>query len=282
LAVVITVIVPAHNEARVIGRLLRQLVADAHPGELDIIVVPNGCTDDTAAVAASFGQPVRVVEVAGASKPAALRAGDAAAGGFPRVYVDADIELGAADVRALASALQESGVLAAGPERELALARSQPLVRWYYEVWARLPAVQSGLFGRGVIAVSDGGHARIASLPPLLSDDLAVSLAFAPSERLIVPAARAVVHPPQTIADLVRRRVRVASGVAQIEGDAAAPPSTARTSLADLAQIIRREPRLAPKVAVFAAVTVVARLQSRFGKHRGNYSVWLRDESSRG
>ena len=46
---VITVIVPsAHDESRVIGRLLRRLATDPRPEELDVIVVPNGCTDDTA------------------------------------------------------------------------------------------------------------------------------------------------------------------------------------------------------------------------------------------
>ena len=51
LPAVTTVIIPAHNEARVIRRLLDQIVADATPGELDVIVVANGCTDDTADVA---------------------------------------------------------------------------------------------------------------------------------------------------------------------------------------------------------------------------------------
>src|SRR5579859_6787834 len=85
-----TLIIPAHNEARVIGRLLGQLVSAAEPGELDIIVVPNGCTDDTAEIAASFGPPVRVLPIPVASKHEALRAGDRAAWDFPRMYVDAD------------------------------------------------------------------------------------------------------------------------------------------------------------------------------------------------
>ncbi len=58
-----TVIVPAHNEARVIGRLLGPLVSGARPGELDVIVVANGCTDDTAQVAAACGPMVRVISV---------------------------------------------------------------------------------------------------------------------------------------------------------------------------------------------------------------------------
>ena len=39
-------------------------------------------------------------------------------------------------------------------------------VRWYYDVWTQLPEVRRGLFGRGVVAVSEAGYARIAKLPP--------------------------------------------------------------------------------------------------------------------
>ena len=124
---------------------------------------------------------------------------------------------GSADVRALADALARPGALAAGPERVLALSGASWLVRWYYDVWARLPEVRSGLFGRGVIGLSEAGHARVASLPPLLADDLAASLVFGPDERVIVPGARVVVHVPRTAGDLLRRRVRAAMGVDQVE-----------------------------------------------------------------
>jgi hypothetical protein len=54
---VTTVVIPAHNEGRVIRRrrLVEQFINGADPGEMDIMVVANGCTGDTAAVAASFG-----------------------------------------------------------------------------------------------------------------------------------------------------------------------------------------------------------------------------------
>jgi Glycosyl transferase family 2 len=279
---VVSIVVPAHNEARVIGRLLGPLVWSPIADEMDVIVVANGCTDDTAQVAASFGTPVRVLSIPVASKREALVAGDRAARGFPRVYVDADVELGAEDVRALGDALRRPGTLAAGPARVLALAGRPWVVRWYYAVWARLPEVRSGLFGRGVIGVSEAGHARVASLPPLLADDLAASLVFAPDERVIVPGARVVVHTPRTVGDLLRRRVRATMGVSQVEQSADAPGSTARTQPRDLLEIVRREPWMAPRVAVFLAIALIARLRARRAVQRRDYTNWLRDESSRG
>jgi glycosyltransferase involved in cell wall biosynthesis len=278
---VLTVIIPAHNEARVIGRLLEQLVSGTQSDELDVIVVANGCTDDTAHVAAASGSMVRVISTPVPSKREALIAGNRAARDFPRLYVDADVELAGGDARALGAALRQPGVLAVAPQRVLALEGRPWLVRWYYDIWARLPEVRNGLFGRGVIGMTEAGHARLASLPPLLADDLATSLAFAPDERLIVDEAQAVVHTPRTFGDLLRRRIRADSGVTQVEHTEGAPPSTARTRPSDLTSIISREPRMAPRVVVFLAVALIARAQSRRATRKNGYSTWLRDESSR-
>ena len=283
----VSVVVPAHNEGRVIARLLGRLVPAAAagglagPDELDIIVVANGCTDDTAEVAGSFGPPVRVLSIPVASKRDALLAGDEAAKDFPRIYVDADVELGAGDIRALGAALGHPGTLACGPRRDLDLAGRPWLVRWYYAVWERLPEVRSGLFGRGVIGLSEAGHARVAGLPPLLADDLVASLAFTPGERVIVPTARVVVHTPRTARDLVRRRVRATMGVNQVAAAEGAPESTARTRPRDLLAMIRAQPLIAPQVAVFLGVAVLARRRAAREVRRREYSTWLRDESSR-
>jgi glycosyltransferase involved in cell wall biosynthesis len=278
---VLTVIIPAHNESRVIGRLLDRIARGVSHPSFEIIVVANGCTDDTAAVAAAYGDPVRVLEIPLPSKREALKVGDEAATGFPRVYVDADVELDATGLWSLARALDSPGVLAAGPARDLDLTHSVWPVRWYYDVWQRLPQVRHGLFGRGVVAVSEAGHRRIAALPALLADDLAASLSFGPAERRIVPAARALVHAPRSVSDLVRRRVRVVTGVNQIERSAQAPRSSERTSRGDLLAILTSNPVLVPKIAIFLAVTILARRKGKEAARKEDYTTWLRDESSR-
>jgi hypothetical protein len=280
----VAVIVPAHNEAAVIGRLLSGLTPESgreQLPDLDVIVVANGCTDDTARVAAAFGPPVRVLSIPEPSKRAALLAGDAVTASYPRVYVDADIEIRLAAIHALVEALAQPGIMAAGPERVLAVAGRPWPVRWYYDVWSRLPEVQAGLFGRGVIALSEAGHQRVTGLPALQADDLAASLAFGPAERAIVPGARAVIQAPLTTADLLRRRIRVATGVAQVELTEGAPSSTARTSTATLVALAARQPSLAPKIAVFLGMAVLARRGARRAVRRGDFTTWLRDESSR-
>ncbi len=295
---VTSIVIPAHNEGRVIGRLLDALLADPSSSGPDIVVVCNGCTDDTARVAAARGDRVRVVEIPTPSKHTALRVGDEHARGFPRLYVDADVVVGSADVRALAGALgRDPGLLAAAPGRDVPLTGCAWPVRAYYRVWQLLPAVREGLFGRGVIAVTEEGHKRIAALPPLMADDLAASLAFGPGERRVVEAARVVVRPPRTWADLIRRKVRAATSTAEFERfqatrdpagparpadgpDAPAAPS-ARTGTSDLRALLRARPMLVPEVAVFAAAALAARRGARRAIRDQDFSTWLRDESSR-
>ncbi|MEE4544770.1 glycosyltransferase family 2 protein [Streptomyces sp. V4-01] len=291
-----SIVIPAHNEEQVIGRLLDALTAGAKPadgpGEFDIVVVCNGCTDATAREAARPG--VTVVEIPVPSKHAALRAGDEHARGYPRLYVDADVVIDAAGVRVLADAVDPAaGVPAAAPGRDLPLAGCAWRVRAYYRVWQLLPAVREGLFGRGVIALSEAGHARIADLPPLMADDLAASLAFGPHERRVVEEARVTVLPPRTWADLIRRRVRADTSSHQLErhqaatpaesGAAAEPsaPPSARTSTADLRTLLLGRPWLLPHMAVFLAAAVIARRRSRRAVESGDFGTWQRDESSR-
>jgi glycosyltransferase involved in cell wall biosynthesis len=278
---VTTIIIPAHNEGRVIGRLLGQVVPASPVADLHILVVANGCTDDTAAVAASFGPCIRVIAIPEASKCDALIVAYAAVGDFLRIYVDADVELRTEDVQALTGALRQPGVFAVAPERVLTVTGRPWPVRWYYDVWSRLPEVRDGLWGRGVIAVNDAGQQRIAALPALMADDLAFALAFAPSERRIVPDARVVIHTPRKVADLLRRRVRAVTGTIQLERAADAPASTARTRVSDLVAVSRAAPRMAPRVVLFLAITVLARIGARYQVARADYSTWLRDESSR-
>ncbi|KAB8190552.1 glycosyltransferase [Nonomuraea phyllanthi] len=295
----VSIVIPAHNEARVIGRLLDGLLREARPGEFDVVVVANGCTDDTAAVAGAYD--VRVLATPVPSKREALRLGDEAARGYPRLYVDADIELTTAGARALAAALTTptgpdpnaphtttpdgpragapGGVLAAAPERELALGGRPWRVRAYYAIWTRLPHVRAGLFGRGVIAVTEAGNARIRALPPAMADDLAASLAFSPDERVIVPGARAVIQTPRTVADLMRRRVRAATSVGELEQTQATAGD--RTGPRDLLAIVAARPSLLAAAVVFALVAVVARRRAARAIRAGDFTTWLRDESSR-
>lgn len=267
------VIVPAHNEERGLPRLL-----DALAGlDAEIVVIANGCTDATAAAARRY-PGVTVLETPVPSKIKALALGDRHSTAYPRVYVDADVVIDAAGVRALCAALTEHGVHAAGPAREIPMEGAGWAVRRYYELWQRLDGVREELFGRGVVAVDRTGHERIGAWPEVMSDDLVMAMSFVPAERVVVPAARAVIRPPRTYADLLRRRVRVVSGNRAAAGTSGLRRSA--TGLRQVAHLVRREPRLLPAAVVFIGTAVLAKVRGEIAVRRGR-TAWLRDESSR-
>lgn len=277
------VIVPAHDEAALIGGTLCSLLTGVPAGVLQVVVVANGCRDTTAAIARTF-DGVRVVELDTASKAAALAAGARTGGHLPRVHLDADCAITGRDVLRLVQALEEPGVLATAPGRHLQTARSSWWVRGYYRVWERLPGVRDGLYGRGVIALSLEAQRRVDALPPVLSDDLAISEAFAPDERRVVRDAVVTIRVPRTAGDLIRRRVRVATGNREADLLGLRSPASG-TSLRALAGIGRRDARLVPQIAVFLVTALVARAQAwnlaRRAARTGVAPAWLRDESSR-
>jgi asparagine synthase (glutamine-hydrolysing) len=274
-----SIVIPAHNEERGIVRLLTDLIAEANTGEFEVLVVTNGCTDRTADVARGFGPDVHVIDIATPSKYEALKRGDVETSTFPRLYIDADVEIDTVGVRALVAALN-GPVLAAAPVRVVPRAGMSSLVAAYYDVWEQLPQVRNATFGRGVIAVSQPGHERIRALPPVMSDDLAMTAAFGAGEHTVVPGARVVVWPPRTMRDLLRRRIRVSTGNTQLD-HGSGRAAELKTSPATLARLVREQPRLAVKLPVFVGIAIAARLGARRRIKRGDFSTWLRDESSR-
>ncbi len=89
----ISIIIPAYNEAEFIGQTLRalQALSDADAVSIgEIIVVDDGSTDDTAHLAEAGGADV-VLRQTNAGKGAALQAGFAMSSGDIVLLVDADL-----------------------------------------------------------------------------------------------------------------------------------------------------------------------------------------------
>ncbi len=205
----VTVIIPAHNEGEIIGATLRALLADKSEVTLDVIVVCNGCTDDTAAQARVIGCPVRVIESDIPSKTEAINRGLEAASGDIVVVQDADIELTARDVHALAVALLAPGLLAAAPTPRMRYLPSTAwLVRAYFRAWFALPYVREGMMGAGVYALNAQGRARLGRFPRVIADDGYARMLFEPHERVEVTGSTAVVLAPLTLRELVKIRTR--------------------------------------------------------------------------
>jgi hypothetical protein len=206
-----SVVIPAHNEESVIVRCLAALTDGAIEGELEIVVVCNGCSDGTAAAARAMGKGVLVVETDEANKVAALNLGDRSVHAFPRVYLDADIELSIGAVRALAARLETSDALAATTGLDVDFAGVASVVQRHYRARSRA-MFPPPLVGRGAYALSEAGRARFGHFPPVIGDDLFVESLFRPEECSTVEAYSVTVHPPRTFRDLVQAESRKVAG----------------------------------------------------------------------
>ncbi len=254
-------IVPAHNEAGSIASNLRVLLANAAPGEFDVVVVCNGCTDATADEARTVAG-VRVLELEQASKIAAIRAGDAATDRFPRIYLDGDIRLPTATARRLRDELVSSDALVAGVPGRLDLSAATRPARWFLAFRSTLPVFRSGIIGAGVYALSETGRARFGDWPQLLGDDQFIYRLFTPAERVTLPGHPTTVEVPASLRTIVRRGVRIRRGNSQLDHlGLPRPPSGARLALAEAL----RTPGLRVAAAVFVLTTAWIRLRTRFG-----------------
>ncbi len=135
----ISLIVPAYNEARYLPRLLDSVEAALRayhgaPGDIEVIVADNGSTDGTAALAAARG--CRVVPAMPRSIGATRNAGARAARGDILAFVDADSRIHPATFNAIAVRLASERVI--GGATGVTMERWSPGIAATYAVLAAL------------------------------------------------------------------------------------------------------------------------------------------------
>jgi glycosyltransferase involved in cell wall biosynthesis len=276
----ITVVMPAHNEGPVIARTLAALTTAASPGELEVIVVCNGCTDDTATIARSFRPFVRVIETPIANKSHALNIGDQAASGFPRVYTDADVIITFPGIMILADQLNQAGILAVAPEPNFELMNSSWAVRAFYDVRRRVPSFLEGIGGSGVYAISELGRRRFGEFPNIIADDTYVRVQFRPEERRTINSVRSTVFVPRTIRNLINIETRADFGTFELARLFPALWSNKGASNSKALIKLFRHPSLWHKLLVYIYVRAVARYRAKLRSNTIANS-WARDETSR-
>ena len=275
-----TFVIAAHNEERVIGACLDSLLRQDVSGDR-IIVVANGCSDRTAEVAVGYG--VTVIDRPEPGKAAALNAGDAVASSYPRVYLDADIVVPDGAIAALTAGIEgRATALAVVPRRRLNTAGRQWPVRAYYSINERLPAFRTGLFGRGLIVVSEAGRTRFGAFPTVVADDLFLDSQFDESEKVEVREVSVLVEAPYRTRDLMARLVRVRRGNAELRAAAAAGAVELDVRPADRWAWLRvalPHPRLWLGAVAYVAITMLAERRAR--QTPSTEVSWGQDSSTR-
>ncbi len=278
-----SIIIPAHNEAATIVSTVQSLLDDPRREALDVVVVCNGCTDDTAALAAALGAPVRVIESPIASKAAALELGRQSTADGPRIYVDADVTVTPGTVSAIVSQLARPGIEAASVVRGFRSDGATWPMRKYLEISSYAPYFSDNLVGAGLFGVTAAGSDSLGAFPDIIADDLFVGTHFPADARAV--AADATFQPllSKRLRDLLQIETRCQAGRVQFVEWAE------RNNIAvhDQAEGLSWVPKLAkrpsnwPGLAVFIYAKLAVRARYLWRRRRGTATSWTRDQQAR-
>ncbi|GAA3043333.1 glycosyltransferase family 2 protein [Actinokineospora globicatena] len=253
----VDVVVPARDEGALVGACVRSVFVGSEGVDVLVIVIANGCSDDTAERAREAG--AFVVEVAGEGKAAALNEGLARCrDNTAVVFLDADTVLLPGTLAQMASAMDAPEPRLVGP-RPLVVRPSGWLARSFAAVWTRLPAVTGDVIGAGCYAINAAGRTLVDRFPDVVADDAWARTRF---QKRIVAGEFFLVFPEgRELAHVVRR---------WRDGNASLPSAPSAGTGQNLGFALRN-PTLWPRLPGFLAVLALGR------KHHG----WARSNGVR-
>jgi len=177
----LSVVVPAYNESAVIQHTLLHLLSDRQLVDTEILVVCNGCSDDTVGLVSSFKRShvdtlterkliIEVVETDIASKTNALNIGIERASSDYIILLDADIHVSGETLISLKQNLVETGKDLLSPSVLFDYEYASFWVREYYKVASTSSYNRYYRFSN-VIALSKAGIKCLGTLPEVIADD---------------------------------------------------------------------------------------------------------------
>lgn len=223
----VSILVPAHNEAVGIERSVRSLSGSRYAGELEVIVVDDGSTDETATIVETLALPgVRLLRQANAGKAAALNRALAGASHDILVTVDADTVFEPETLSVLVQRFREPRVGAIsgntkvgnrhgliGHWQHIEYVMGFNLDRRMYEVLGSTPTVPGAIGAFSREALADIGGISGATLAE--DTDVTLDIGRAGWRVLYENRACAWTEAPSTLRGLYRQRSRWAYGTIQ-------------------------------------------------------------------
>lgn len=278
----LSLIIPAHNELECIGSLLAEL---SRLFELiinvEIIVVCNGCSDNSAAFIQDQYPNVCVVETSVASKVHALNLGDDKANYFPRVYLDADIYIRAEELVALGIELNASSQMAASPRIRFNTDNASFIVKQYYKAAYWSDYNQFDLLSN-VIALSKQGHTRLGKFPQVMADDEYLRCLFTKSEKLLSKVSTYTFYTPKNLGGLLKILSRARLGNLKLKAALSESKATRTEGSKGKGNQYLRMFKQAGLLSfgVFLFSKGISYIRSTY-QYRRDINVWERDDSSR-
>jgi glycosyltransferase involved in cell wall biosynthesis len=275
-----TILIPAFNEAAVIGRTLQHMSRGLPLNRFHIVVIANGCTDATASKARSAQPKATVLETDTPGKCNALNLGyQVAAKDKPVICLDADLDVTSESLTALVGALRDNSILAACGQMDVQTIDSSVVVRTYYKGWRMNPYFDKGKFG-GLFVLSAKAAAQVFPLPKLTADDEYIRRSLLKGKIAFVSECRFTARAPQTIGSLISVRQRSLRGARALTKRGL--PSPEAGSLGKVALRAVRNPSKAFAIFVYACVNIWSRVSLSWNAgSNSSENLWERDLTTR-
>jgi cellulose synthase/poly-beta-1,6-N-acetylglucosamine synthase-like glycosyltransferase len=219
----VSVIVPVHNGARFLADKLDSILDLDYPRELlEIIVVDDGSSDETATIARSYAaRGVRLLQQPKSGKPAALNLGIPQASGEILLLTDVRQALAKDSLRHLIACFADPQVGAASGDlivRQGDREESTVGIYWRYERWIRKNLGQiDSIFGATGPFYALRRSLAVPIPPDVLLDDMYLPLAaFFQGYRLIVDERAVAYDYPTSLETEFGRKVRTLAGNYQL------------------------------------------------------------------
>jgi len=275
-----SVVIAAHNEGAVIEATLRSVLANKLDRALQVIVVANGCSDDTAEKARKFGEAVEVIETPVGNKINAINLGDRAAKYFPRAFLDADCQLSEDLLQRVADAFEDEGVRIVAPGAKYVYEGHNPFLAGYYHLWRSLPYVKRNTMARGFYAIDQRLRERYVEFPSLIADDKFIRNLTKPAERRVAKDCFTTVYMPANFGDLLKVKTRWTFGNLELAERRPDLNVNDRGEHDGAMKFVATRPWLWVNVPTFLFVWWYARRAAR-KKLAEKRAGWERDESTR-
>ncbi len=219
----VTVLLPVHNGEAWIERKIQNLLALDYPRRfIEIIVVSDGSTDATDAIAARF--PVQFIRIPKSGKAEAINCALQRARGEILFFTDVRQQLDSRALRYLVDCFSDPEVGVATGELTILDGQSREEANiglyWKYEKWIRrkLSRIDSVLGATGCIYAMRRSLARPMPADTLLDDVHLPMQAFFAGYRIVMEEKASAYDTPTGLATEFRRKVRTQAGVYQLIG----------------------------------------------------------------
>lgn len=275
----VTVIIPAYNEESSIRKTLKPYCVSSVLEKINILVVCNGCKDNTALIVRNEFPQISLIELCEGSKVKAINRGLDEFKQGTVIIQDADIEMSTESIENLIYALLKEDFILASPTPKLHWEDSSILVKLFHQFLEATPEYKRGMVSSGVYCISEAGRKELGKLPEnCIADDGYVKARLANRGFLKVDNAITNVFLPLNIKDLIKIKTRSRLGNMLLK-KIGLNPSTGKNNLRSLIKIALKEWKLI-QFSVYLSVNVISRVRAK-KQFNTNSLIWERDESSR-